>query len=173
MNKEKYYCEVCESEVTSDSEFCVNCGSLFAEDISCINHQDTDAEGVCIICAQPFCERCASMIDDLFLCYEHERYEIIQNHARIKGSSIESELRFYKNCLEKEGLHPVIFNRKVSPLHLGGTDYTLFRASGEHNGHIINEIKLMVPCHEVLEAERILDEVDAMETGNENSEMNE
>ena len=37
-------------------------------------------------------------------------------------------------------------------MHLGGTDYSLFRASGDFNGHIINEIKLMVPCGKVLAA---------------------
>ena len=43
---------------------------------------------------------------------------------------------------------------------MGGVDYSLFRASGEYNGHIINEIKLMVPCSEVLKAEKIIDEIE-------------
>ena len=100
------------------------------------------------------------MIDNLSLCREHEHYEIIQNHARIKGGSIEVEIQFYKNCLENEGLHPIIFNRKYSTWHMGAGDYTLFRASGEYDGHLVNEIKLMVPCAEVLRAEEILSEVD-------------
>jgi hypothetical protein len=44
-------------------------------------------------------------------------------------------------------------------MHLGGTDYSLFRASGDFDGHIINEIKLMVPCSEVLEAEKLISEI--------------
>jgi hypothetical protein len=45
-------------------------------------------------------------------------------------------------------------------MHLGGTDYSLFRASGDFNGHIINEIKLLVPCPEVLSAEKIISELE-------------
>jgi hypothetical protein len=36
----------------------------------------------------------------------------------------------------------------------------LFRASGEFDGHLINEIKLMIPLQEVLRAEDILSEID-------------
>jgi hypothetical protein len=43
---------------------------------------------------------------------------------------------------------------------LGGPDYSLFRASGEYDGHIINEFKLMVPCQEVEEAEAMLKELE-------------
>lgn len=38
----------------------------------------------------------------------------------------------------------------------GSGDHTLFRASGEYDGHIVNEIKVMVPCQEVIQAEDIL-----------------
>jgi hypothetical protein len=35
----------------------------------------------------------------------------------------------------------------------------MFRASGEYDGHIINEFKLMVPCQEVLDAKTILQDL--------------
>lgn len=164
MKDNKLYCELCGQEVSSADDFCYNCGSVFHDGMKCVNHAGIEAEGVCIICMKPFCSYCGDMIDEMFLCSDHERYEIIQNHARIKGGSFETELQFYKECLEQEGLHPVIFNRKMSPRHLGGTDYTLFRASGEYNGHLINEIKLMVPCSEVLAAEAILSEMEMNDT---------
>jgi len=80
--------------------------------------------------------------------------------ARVFGSSDEQQVSNYKSALEQNDLHPFIFQRKASPISLGGGDYTLFRASGDSAGHIINEIKLMVPCSEVLQAENIIDEID-------------
>lgn len=43
---------------------------------------------------------------------------------------------------------------------MGSPDYTLFRASGEYDGHIINEFKLMVPLQEVLPAKEKLRELE-------------
>lgn len=76
--------------------------------------------------------------------------------ARVYGVSDEVTAQYASKCLEQEGLHPILYSRKASPISLGGADYTLFRASGEYDGHIINEIKVMVPCQEVLQAERVL-----------------
>ncbi len=98
-------------------------------------------------------------VNSIFLCNEHSDYEIYEGMARIFGSSDEQQVNFYKSILEENKLHPFIFERKTSPLSLGGIDYSLFRASGDANGHLINEIKLMVPCSEVLVAEKIIDEV--------------
>ena len=54
---------------------------------------------------------------------------------------------------------PIYLLKESFPDVSGGTDYSLFRASGDFNGHIINEIKLMVLCSEVLEAEKIISEL--------------
>jgi hypothetical protein len=99
-------------------------------------------------------------VNGIFLCNEHSDYEIYEGMARIFGSSDEQQVNLYKSALEENNLHPFIFQRKASPLSLGSGDYTLFRASGDAGGHIINEIKLMVPCSEVLVAEKIIDEID-------------
>jgi hypothetical protein len=37
----------------------------------------------------------------------------------------------------------------------------LFRASGEYDGHIINEVKVMVPCQEFESAESVIADVEA------------
>ena len=42
---------------------------------------------------------------------------------------------------------------------MGAADYTLFRPAGDYNGHIINELKVLVPCQEVQEAEQVLREM--------------
>ena len=80
--------------------------------------------------------------------------------ARVFGSSDEAQILYLKECLEENSLHPFVYSRKSSPMHLGGSDYSLFNASGDFDGHLINEIKLMVPCSEVLDAEKIIKEID-------------
>ena len=42
---------------------------------------------------------------------------------------------------------------------LGAPEYTLYRASGEYDGHIVNEFKLMIPCQEFQRAEKKLREL--------------
>ena len=95
-------------------------------------------------------------MNGIFLCNEHHGYEIVEGMARVLGGSDSAQIELAKSCLEQDGLHPFIFSRKASPISLGGPDYSLFRASGEFDGHIINEYKLMVPCQEVTKAERAL-----------------
>jgi hypothetical protein len=81
--------------------------------------------------------------------------------ARVYGVSDEAAASYVSDCLFKKGLHPFLYSRKASPISIGGSDYTLFRASGEYDGHIINEIKVMVPCSEVLEAEKVLHAIES------------
>lgn len=150
-------CSYCENTILDDDDLCPSCGSLFAENVKCVNHEDEDAAGVCVICLDPLCEECGLFVNDLrFLCDEHSGYEIYQGMARVFGSSDILEVEYYKNVLEKENMHPIIYSRKTSPISLGAPDHTLFRASGEFNGHIINEYKLMVPCQEVISSEVII-----------------
>jgi hypothetical protein len=166
---EKLFCDFCGTEISSDAEFCSKCGTIFIDDVSCFNHPDVDAKGVCAVCHQAYCKRCGIRVNNIFLCNEHSHYEVYEGMARVFGSSDEPQVNYYKTILEDNGLHPFIYERKVSPLSLGGVDYSLFRASGEFDGHIINEIKLMVPCSEVLQAENVIDEVDQLNDKNDNS----
>ena len=149
-------CDNCGNSVAENDDFCPNCGNLFAEELRCKKHYSQHAEGVCIICAEPYCSTCAGWINDIFLCADHEEYEIYQGMARVFGSSNETLVQYAQKCLEESGLHPFLFSRKASPISIGGPSYTLFRASGEFDGHIINELKVMVPCQEVMEAEELL-----------------
>jgi hypothetical protein len=157
---EQDYCSNCELKVDEDSDFCPRCGALFVEGIRCTNHTSMDADYVCVICSEPFCKECGAIVSGIFLCLQHDSYEIYEGMARVCGSSDVAQLNYIKGCLEQESLHPFIYSRKASPMHLGGTDYSLFRASGDFNGHIINEVKLLVPCSEVLAAEKIISELD-------------
>ena len=160
MGDNEYICDNCELGIEESSEFCPKCGALFIEDTYCENHPKVEAGGVCVICSLPFCEKCGHRVNNIFLCNEHDGYEIYEGMARVFGSSDEVQISYLKECMVENNLHPFIYSRKSSPLHLGGTDYSLFRASGDFNGHLINEIKLMIPCSEVLEAEKIIKEID-------------
>ncbi|MBI9072748.1 MAG: hypothetical protein JEY94_14195 [Melioribacteraceae bacterium] len=154
-------CEKCDFELDEKSEYCPNCGSLFVEK-TCANHSDKEAEGTCIICAKEFCPDCGQDVNDKFLCNEHSDLEIYQSMVRVYGSSDSVEIDYLVTLLNQEGFHPFRFDRKANPISLGGVDYSLFRASGDYDGHIVNEIKLMVPLNEYLETkvtiEQILDQ---------------
>lgn len=129
---------------------------MFKDGVKCTNHPSKDADFVCVICSEPFCKKCGTTVSGIFLCVQHDCYEIYEGIARIYGSSDVAQINYIKGCLEQESLHPFIYSRKASPMHLGGSDYSLFRASGDFDGHIINEAKLMVPCSEVLSAVQII-----------------
>ena len=159
METKKHLCTNCSFEADDDSDYCPRCGTLFIENIKCETHSKDKAEGVCVICGKPFCDKCVYPVNNIFLCNVHDGYEIYEGMARVFGTSDEIQIQYVKSCLEENSFHPFVYSRKSSPMHLGGTDYSLFRASGDFDGHIINEIKLMVPCSEVLEAEKLISEI--------------
>ena len=159
-NDDSHCCPHCEETVQEDDDFCPQCGEVFADHLSCSIHPAQSAEGVCIVCARPFCGGCGGRVNARFLCTAHSTYEIYEGMARVFGTSDMTEVELAKDSLAKEGLHPFVFSRKASPLSVGSPDYTLFRASGEYDGHIVNEFKLMVPCQEVEQAEGKLRELD-------------
>lgn len=156
-------CSHCGNELKESDKFCPNCGNLFEENIVCGKHHQNQAEGMCLICQQPFCTKCGSWINDLFLCATHEDYEIYEGMTRVFGTSDAALAQHAQNCLEESGMETFLYERKTSPLSMGGPEYSLFRASGEYDGHIINEVKLMVPCKDVLQAEQILTELEILE----------
>ena len=126
----------------------------------CVNHPHVEAEGVCIICCKAYCGNCLNRVIRLYLCDRHRDYEIYEGMARVFGGSDIAQTEFAKSCLEQAGLHPFLYSRKASTYSLGGPEYSLFRASGEYDGHIINEVKVMVPVQEVARAERALGDVE-------------
>lgn len=150
-----YTCKNCSAEVKEDNDYCPKCGTLF-NNFSCENHESIEAEGVCLICDKVCCSKCGQYVNKLFLCDEHSDAEIYQSMAKVYGSSDSVEVDYLISMLENNGFHPLKFNRKNSPISIGGSDFTLFRASGEHDGHIINEIKILVPFREYFEAEKLI-----------------
>ncbi len=154
--EEKIVCSECDFEIEETSIFCPNCGAMFQDNILCINHENEYARGFCVICQHPFCKKCGDSIDNIFLCYKHENFEIIEGMAKVYGSQDFALIHFLVDCLEKDNFTPFIYSRKATTYSLGGVDYTLFRASGEHLDKIINEMKIMVPFDQVLDAEKTI-----------------
>ena len=157
MDDESLYCSNCEAQIISDDEYCSHCGLILLEEKKCYLHKEDEAQGTCLICLKLCCNKCGLFVNHVYLCNAHSNYEIIEGMARVYGSSDYLELSFYKEILEKEGMHPFLYSRKSSLISLGNVDYSLFRASGESDGHLINEIKLMLPLSEIIEAEKILE----------------
>lgn len=149
-------CRRCKNRFDKEDDFCPHCGKLQSEELKCANHRTAVAAGVCIICCRPVCRRCGTWVNRRFLCADHADYEIYEGMARVYGVSDEAAAQYVRQCLEQDGLHPLLYVRRASALAGGGPDYTLFNASGEYDGHIINEVKVMVPCQEVARAEQVL-----------------
>lgn len=157
---ENIMCDFCGAEISEETEFCLKCGTLFVDDLTCFNHPDDDARGVCVICHQAYCKKCGLRVNGAFLCDQHSNYEIYEGMVRVFGSSDEQQVNYYKSILEENNLHPFIYERKTSPLSIGGVDYSIFNAGDDTGKRLASEIKLMVPCSEFLQAEKIIDELE-------------
>lgn len=125
-----YLCEHCQSEVDLDGEFCSHCGTIFKPEVFCTSCKNEPAEGVCIICEQPFCGRCGSWVTNRFLCKGHEKYEIYEGMSRVFGGSDISLVRYAEGYLRDNGLHPFVYAKKASPIAIGGPDYNPFSGVG-------------------------------------------
>ena len=155
IKKKTLTCARCDNKVKKSDDFCPNCGALLVDNINCNRHGKQKAEGVCLICCLPYCKSCGGFTNNLFLCDAHSQYEIYEGMARIYGSLNDTPAQHAKSRLEQAGFHPILFSRtqpKGGPRFV----YTLFRAAGDFDGHVINEIKVMVPCQEALRAQKIL-----------------
>lgn len=79
--------------------------------------------------------------------------------VRVYGVLDDVAAQYAKTCLEQSDLHPFLFCRsqpKGGPRFV----YALYRAAGDYDGHIVNEIKVMVPTYEVIDAEKVLANLD-------------
>ncbi len=151
-------CDNCEFDVNESFDYCPRCGTLFSE-FNCDNHSKSEAEGVCLICEKICCSKCGLYFNDMYLCDEHNSLEIYQNMVKIHGSSDSVQIDFLISTLIDNNFHPVKFDRKNNPISGGGSDYTLFKAFGDSSGHLVNEIKILVPFVEYLKAYNLVEEV--------------
>ncbi len=161
MDKSKFLCDTCKLEIQTDSDFCPRCGTIFIEEVNCEDHPEIEAEGICVICAKPCCKKCGYAGKDVFLCNEHEDVETYQGLAKVYGTFDEIQVQFIKQCLEEKGLHPFIFSKKSTALHLGGIDHALITSAiNPGKNSVMNEIKLLIPFSEVIEAKETIGELE-------------
>ena len=156
---EKLLCDYCGNETTNDSEFCIKCGNIFIDDVYCLNHSERYADGVCAICHQAYCKKCGLRVNSIFLCNEHSDYEIYEGMAAVFSSYDIAQIEFLKSCLKKEEFNPYIYNRNSAPLPLGYRDLTIFQVERDPGKVSSSEVRLVVPCSEVLQAIEFLNEI--------------
>ena len=89
---------------------------------------------------------------ELFLCNRHSEYEIFKGMVKVVGTRDVAEAELAKSRLEEAGLHPTLFHlHTIRGKRL--VEYEPYDAGQQFN---TKELKLMVPCGEVVEAENIL-----------------
>jgi hypothetical protein len=156
QDRQELVCTHCNHPVNSSDLFCPECGSLFVDGRKCTNHSELDAEGVCVICNLPFCPKCGKEFMGKFLCNDHGAYEIIEGFARVFGTLDDTEAQYAASCLERSGMHPLLFSKRQPK---GGPRFfnnKMWAPGGGYIGHTVTEIKVLVPCREVLKAEKTL-----------------
>lgn len=163
-----FTCTRCENTINDDFEFCPYCGTVFLEQVYCVNHPQNEANGICLICESAFCKKCGSYAYDKFFCDKHGAYEVYQGMAKIYGSGDLFEIENLKNILETEGMHPFIFSRKSNTDFPGLPEYSLFKRI-DNEGILLNEFKLLLPFSEVLIGEEIITGIDENYTSTEES----
>ena len=154
-------CSFCNHPVKEDDDFCPECGTLFLEDVKCIKHKNIPAEGVCIICMEPFCKDCGLFVNDIhFLCNEHSDYEVLEGRVCVVEEEDAGRAQRIVDYLKSTGLHPYLFS-KFLPHH----PYVSLDLINNYSIREADELqesgfKIFVNCQEVLNAEKFLDEYD-------------
>jgi hypothetical protein len=150
-----FVCSECNNDIRADDDFCPHCGAMLIDGVMCDLHRSAPAAGVCIICALPFCHECGLTVFGRFLCNRHRGEEIYEGMVRVYGVLDDVAAQYVKACLEQAGLHPLLYCRgqpRGGPRFV----YTLYASAGDYDGHVVNEIKVMVPCQEATAAAGIL-----------------
>lgn len=151
-------CGRCKATVADADKYCTHCGALFSEGITCSRHRSAEAEGGCVICSKPFCKKCGSMSNGVFLCEPHWHHEIQEGMARVFGCYDNVQAQQVTSRLQQAGYHAFLYSRMFNPG--AGAFGTMVKAGIRNFGnHPIVELKVLVPFPEVLSAEKTLREL--------------
>lgn len=156
--EEKPICSLCESEIKRDDDFCSNCGTLFTEFVKCTEHLDKNAEGVCVICCEPFCEECGSFVDDVFFCSEDSEYQCLEGRVNLFTTTEITQMDFIRESMEQGGLHPIILSERG-----GYKSSRILSLISPDESSPYGLLALMVPFQEVIRAEAILHDLELLE----------
>jgi hypothetical protein len=150
-------CSRCNYPVKEDDDFCPECGTLFLENVECKNHKNIPAEGVCIICCEPFCKDCGFFVNDIyFLCNEHSDYEIFEGAVCVYSDNDAGHVKQIETFLIENGLHPIIKSEKMAFRNNYSPHNFIYGSIEEINIANPDNINIFVPCQEVLTADNLL-----------------
>lgn len=149
-------CPICDKQISQYDDYCISCGSILSGDIFCQNHTDLEAEGVCLICSKPFCTECGTEVIGKFFCKDHSNYELLENLVTVYKSEDYFKIEELKKILEKVNLHPTIVNKTEYPSFVDLNTYKNINKTDRFISNITEVIKLLVPCQEVQEAEKLI-----------------
>ena len=107
-----------------------------------------------MICSKPFCPECGKRRHGVYLCNDHGDIPVIEGLAGVFGGEDELHVRYLESVLKETGYHPHLYIRKVHPIS------TAFHMAGnlfEAQGRISNAILILVPFHEFMEVQKVLE----------------
>lgn len=149
---DEFVCPDCRKRVEEADDFCPHCGVIFSKGIVCDKHHRIEASGVCVVCGVPCCDECGGAMNGLFLCIRHSSYEIFQGMVKVYGTHDDADAEIAKARLNDAGLHATLFYLK----RFGRKSRVGYEVFEEGKTFNTSEIKVMVPCQEVIEAENVL-----------------
>ena len=145
-------CDTCGGTVDLDSDYCPQCGSLFAEDqYSCTNHPTGVATGVCVVCQQLFCNECLNEKNKRNYCNDHVMIETVEGWTVVFSSTDFYESQIVRGKLESAGINTNALNTtNIGVMADGFMDNSLGRTIFKY------PIKIFVPASQYLEAKECL-----------------
>ena len=155
----EYICTNCKNSVNSNEKYCLHCGDIFDKDLFCMKHSFTKAQGVCVICKEPCCEKCGEMVKNIYFCFCHNKYEVMEGMVNLYSNSNEINIKYVYQLLKQNDLQPFLFYSGRRPISL---DYSLMSNLISKNERKSSIIKLMIPFNKFIQAEEILKDLEIL-----------
>ena len=147
-----HQCDQCGGSIDLDTDYCPQCGTLYAEDqYSCTNHPTGVATGVCVVCQQLFCAECLTEKNGRFFCKDHAGIESREGWTVVFTSTDFYEAQIVRGLLEQNGITVQGTNTtNIGVMADGFMDNALGRTIFKY------PIKLYVPASDFLAAQEVL-----------------
>lgn len=137
-------CARCEVEFDATEAACPACGHIHHGTAQCVRHPERQAEGICVICGDPVCDRCDQARGTMhFACPEHARVPVFEGWAQIYTTSDNIEADLIKENLESEGVNAAVLSQKDRSFNVDLGD--------------LSPVRILVPAYEYEDAVRVLD----------------
>ena len=150
-------CEKCNQPVRAEDKWCPHCGILFVEELTCANHPETAAQGICLLCHKPLCSDCLPQTEGRYLCSEHAHYQMIEGWVKIHQAKTRLEAELVKTKLTQRDVPCHILSNTVESMNgtLGLWEISPVIPLMPYRGLGDGEIKVLVPLESFREVEQI------------------